>query len=258
MLMVFIMNVTYEQFDNYFETKIGDSAGLVECCQALRYQVYCEEKHYLNSSDYLLEKENDEFDRRSIHALLVHKKTGISVATVRLIVNEAKCASAVLPTERYNILRRKGRDSIWQVSPLVKGEISRLAVSKNFRRRIEEQNNIHGISSSLSFAEKQKEKRHTSQITLGLFRALMNMATESGVTHVYALMEPQLINLLSRSGIKFTPVGAMVDCYGLRQPCMATVEELLNGIKKHDERIWTFITHNGQKVIKTEGAQFAG
>ncbi len=247
------MNITYEHFDNYFKTEIGDSQSLIEKCQVLRYQVFCDEQHIFDSSQYQAEKETDEFDQRSLHALLIHKKTKISVATVRLIVytkttNEA--TEKMLPTERFHILRRKSRDQRWLVSSLVKGEISRLAVSKNFRRRIEEQNNIHGISSNLTFVEKQREKRHCSQITLGLFRALLNMATETGVTHMFALMEPKLINLLSRSGIKFTPVGTMVDCYGLRQPCMATVEELLTGIKKQDERIWSFITHNGAKVIK--------
>ncbi len=255
------MTMSFNQFDNYFETEIGNSARLVEKCQALRYQVFCDEQHIFDSSLYLAEKESDEFDQRSLHALLTHKKTRISVATVRLIINPKSSnvvTEKILPTERFHILRRKSRDQQWQVSSRVKGEISRLAVSKDFRRRIEEKNNAHGISPNLSFTERHREKRHCSQITLGLFKAIMNMATESGVTHVFALMEPQLINLLARSGIKFTPVGAMVDCFGMRQPCMASVEELLDGIKKHDERIWSFITHNGERVLKTTERKHTG
>ena len=83
-------------------------------------------------------------------------------------------------------------------------------------------------------------------ITLGLMNGIVRMSVEHGITEWFAVMEPTLLRLLARFGIYFSPIGPMVNYHGMRQPCYATIENLLGRVRKERIDVWEFITDNGR------------
>jgi len=246
------MNTILEHFEQHFETCISQNDDVVTKAQRLRYQVYCNEHNFLEKSNYHNDTELDEFDGRSVHTLLVHKNSQLPVATVRLILSDSYNPESPFPLESFDILRRYDRDKQWRIPRHALGEISRFGVSKKFRRRLNEIEKAHGITNRLHYEDGQSEKRQYAEITLGLFRAVTQMSFQTGVTHWYAAMEPSLIVLLAKVGIRFRPVGPLVDYHGLRQPCIGVAEEIIEGLFAHDPVIWAFVTDNGRLIPRAE------
>lgn len=232
-------------FNRYFKIVYCQSLALVKDCQHVRYQAYCLEHKFLSPSLYPKEREEDEFDDRSKHVLVRHLRTNLPIATMRLVLANSDDQSQKFPIEYFDVLRRMKRDSQWKVPRNKIGEISRFSVSKSFRKRGDEQNLIHGITPD-TLSSSSESRRHVPIITIGLFKALVEMSSKYGLTHWYALMEPALLRLLSRLGIKFTLVGPIVDYYGKRQPCMAPIEDVVRGVYSFDKELWKFASSEGQ------------
>jgi N-acyl amino acid synthase of PEP-CTERM/exosortase system len=79
-------------------------------------------------------------------------------------------------------------------------------------------------------------------LTLLLMREIVRMSRENGVTDWFAVMEPALLRLLARFGIHFNPVGPQVEYHGLRQPCHAKAEELLQRMRGEEYDVWRFVS----------------
>jgi len=232
-------------FNQHFSMIECRSAATVRRCQRLRYTVLCDEHHYLSPEDYPEHWEADIYDASSVHLLIQHKASNVDIATVRLILYDKENVNKPFPIEKFDILRRLKRDQQWKVDRKSIGEISRFSISKTFRRRAEEVDVIHGITSQV-FSQKEAGRRHIADITLGLFRAIVATSEKQQLEYFYALMEPSLIRLLYRFGIVFNTIGPVVNCYGLRQPCVSKIETILRGLYYHKRETWEFITDNGK------------
>lgn len=233
-------------FNQHFEIIQCRQIDEIKACQRIRYQCYCDEHHFLDSSQYPDKLEHDEFDEHSAHSCIVHSKTQLPIATVRLVLHRQAKKGISFPIEEFEILRRMKRDKKWLAVPKQSiGEISRFAICKEFRRRIEDHENLHGISTN-TFSLPSSDRRCAADITLGLFKAIVTDSNEQQLTHWYAIIEPSLIRLLSRFGIRFCEVGPCVNYHGLRQPCIAYIPNVLKGIYQNNESVWQFITDDGQ------------
>ena len=241
----------WTDFEDYFELLPADSGEHVARSQQLRYQVYCVEHHFLNPNDYPDQREIDQFDDRSVHTVLRHRQSGALVATVRLVLADEAEPDQHFPIERCEMLRRTIRDHDWIVPRHAVGEISRFAVSKEFRRRIKEAPTSHGLSASLAEGPTECPTRRFPFIAVGLFKAVLAMTARQNVTHWYAVMEPSLLRLLEQFGIKFTPIGPLVDFHGLRQPCIAVAEEVLSSLHQQRPEIWEFVTDSGKTTLSS-------
>ncbi|ABA57830.1 hypothetical protein Noc_1334 [Nitrosococcus oceani ATCC 19707] len=82
-------------------------------------------------------------------------------------------------------------------------EVSRFAVSKNFRRRLGEASSPSGISAEWHEAQAREQGRKIPHLCLGLIQALVGNSYKYGVTHWSAVMEPALLRMLKRVGIHF-------------------------------------------------------
>lgn len=238
-----------DEFDGHFQVVPASTDESVIECQRLRYQVFCREHRIFTAQPAADELETDEFDERSVHSLLRHRVTGLPVATVRLVLGERARPADKFPMEVclgehiYTGLtdhHRTGRAKI--------AEISRFAVSKDFRRRAGEARQPHTLERDLDGTASDPGMRHHPYITLGLFKAIVQMSAENNVRYWCAAMEPTLMRLLGRFGIRFIPIGPLVDYYGLRQPCSAAVDDVLAGIRAKRPEIWRFITDDGACV----------
>lgn len=211
-------------YDRYFLVKPASTPALLDAAYALRYQVYCIEHAFESSADQVGERETDRYDAHSVHAVLWHRQTEEVVGCVRLILPTAQEGLSALPIRR--LLGPTERDRIDALPPATTAEISRYAVSKSFRRRTGEEF-YPDVASDLS---PDHARRLAPHMTLGLFRGVATLATAHGVTHLCAAMAPALLRLLERFGLSFERLGAPIEYHGLRQPCIASLEDLGRGL----------------------------
>jgi N-acyl amino acid synthase of PEP-CTERM/exosortase system len=239
-------------FNEHFELVYADTPELKLQVFTLRYQVYVLEtgferedecKSGLDSDGRLIHWEEDEFDARSDHYLIQHRRTGIFAATARLILPDPEDVMAPYPIEVHCQLNDRVSD------PAIRknlGEISRFAVSKHFKRRMGEAGSLTGVSPNFDMYFQEYERRLFPHISLGLFGAVMRMVYAHRITHCYAVMEPALHRLIGRFGVIFNPIGPKVDYHGMRIPCLGTVDEALPSIKNVCVPVWDLITDNGR------------
>src|SRR5438045_6596230 len=73
-------------YREHFEVVRASTPSLLDQAYRLRYQVYCIENPYENPDEHADGREMDIYDDRSIHALLVHRRSGAVAGTVRVIL----------------------------------------------------------------------------------------------------------------------------------------------------------------------------
>lgn len=241
------MTSLYQNFIKYFDIVQADTAELRQRCFALRFQVYCEENDFEDPSQFSDRLETDAYDTRSVHSLIVHRRTGLDAATVRLVLS-AQDETALFPIELH--CRQSFDEVALDINDMPRkkiAEISRFAVSKEFKRRLGEAGTIAGVGPDIqSYFNTQSDQRLIPHITIGLFAALLRMGIQHDVQYVYAVMEPSLIRLLTRLGVEFGKIGGLVDYHGKRQPCFAKVSQMLYSISSRRPDIWQLITNDGE------------
>lgn len=141
----------------------------------LRYKIYCEEKKWLDSSNYLDCLENDEYDKSSIQ-FGAFDVDNILVGSVRLILPENNMA---IPIEKaFEITPNYNQKRL---------EVSRLVIPKDRR----------GYS-----------------ILMGLVRIIYAWAIKNEITHAYTISESDLLNYINRKGYPFKPIKEGKDYFG--------------------------------------------
>lgn len=192
---------------------------------ALRYEVYCLECGYLSPEQFQGGLESDEYDACSAHFTAYNLGNDV-VGTLRLVQPGAHLK---FPFE----LHCKVSEGAKLPPPEECGEISRLVVRKNYRRRAGD--SLSGVSREflsdpapdVMHAEAEAGRRNnTPQILLGLYRAAYRYSLDAGVRYWYAAMEKSLAGTLARFGFLFAPVGPETDYYGPVTPYIADLREL--------------------------------
>ncbi len=228
----------------FITQQISDKEGLTEIYR-LRYRVYVDEWHFEKPENHPGGIETDEFDKNSIHFATRDDGKRI-IGAVRLIFD----SRAGFPIEKYCHLTI-GQDGV----PREKiAEISRLAISKNYRRRTEdryiygpdeERRNFDGFNYTdytnktnrwqaediyrYNLPNKRKfsqEKRVRHEIVVDLYKAVYHESKKLGITHWYAVMAKGLYVLLRKLGITFKPIGEQVDYHGIRTPYLGDIKEI--------------------------------
>lgn len=239
------------KFYEYFELVPATTDMLKREVYKLRFQVYCLETGFERKQDCKVFYENghevyletDTYDCRSDHYLVRHRRSGLYAATVRLVLPDPDNLQAPFPIEEHCVLETP------ITNPAIRrhlAEISRFAVSKEFKRRQDEAGTLAGVGSQPQVYFAPDERRILPHITVGLFAAIMRMTRAHGITHWYAVMEPALLRFLRLFGIRFLPIGPDVDYHGVRRPCLAEVDRVLPMIKKVNLPVWELITDVGR------------
>jgi N-acyl amino acid synthase of PEP-CTERM/exosortase system len=215
-----------------FEGVLADTEPLRNACFRVRHQVYCIERGYFPPADYPSGLETDEHDSHSLHGLLRHRLSGEAVGTVRLVLPRAGGNRGDLPV--YSLVQGAGLDTA-ALPPIGRtAEISRFAISKSFRSH---RALPVGIAGQASDVQVMLSGMALSLMALVVFR----MSTVRPTEYLCAAMEPPLIRLLSRLGMRLHAVGPLIDYHGLRQPCIASVEDVKRGIEVERPDVWRLI-----------------
>ncbi len=175
----------------------------------LRYKVYCEEKGFEKPEDHPGGIEFDDFDRNSRHFLAASEDRVIG--TARLILSSEKD----FPVEKH--CRIETDLSLLDRSRL--GEISRLAVSKEYGRVSKDQDLTFGT-------------RRQQMIVFGLYKIIYVESKKMGFTHWLAVMSDGLHQLLKKIGVVFTPIGPSVNYHGIRTPYLGSIAEIEAGVSR--------------------------
>src|SRR5450432_3544063 len=225
--------------DVYFETRVADSPALLEAAHALRYQVYCLERKFENADEHSAGLEIDQFDDHAIQGVLFHRPTDTAIGTVRIIMPR-NCPEGRLPITQ--LLRQNNIDLAKFVRIDDAVEVSRFAISKEFRRRWSDD---HTVGSGLPLS-RQQMARQANLACLSLIQFLLRQSVEQGVFYWTAVMEGTFLRMLARMGIHFTSIGPVVFHHGFRQPCYCYLPTMLEEMWSEHRDYWNVVTNGGE------------
>jgi N-acyl amino acid synthase of PEP-CTERM/exosortase system len=221
--------------------KIPKDDPLINEVYRLRYKVYCEEWGFEKAADHPWGLETDEYDPYSVHMGAFSQESGQLIGTIRIILN----SELGFPIEKHCLF---DTDLHWLNRDRV-AEISRLAVSKEYRRRAVDNlmyNDGQLAADHREMILKLQEKRKQEfYIIMGLYTCMYLESIKMGLTHWYAVMARGLRILLKRMNIQLLPIGPEVYYHGLRIPYLGVIDEIVN--KVSNEKAEFFLEY--RKVI---------
>ncbi len=203
-------------FSQYFQIKFASTKALRQEAFKIRYGVYAEELGWEPLSD--LGMETDECDDYAFHCLLEHKRTGAYAGCVRLVVPPVSNSSLPLPFEKSCL--QSARKEVIDSTKLPRGsfgEISRLAVLADFRRREKETKApfvLKDVNPKTIYSE--DERRNFPNIAMGLYLAAVSLSEICNHHGMFVMMEPRLNRRLTRFGLPFVQCGDEMDYHGKR------------------------------------------
>jgi N-acyl amino acid synthase of PEP-CTERM/exosortase system len=225
-------NSPLKHLETNFELVSANTQQLTETAFALRYQVYCLEREFEDPGQQEGKLETDEYDRHAVHSLIFHRPKSAAIGTARLILPQARPNS--LPIQQ--LLKQNGLDASDYFPNDRVAEVSRFAISKAFRRQ--------SIESAAS--PDDKRARNSNLPCLGLIQMLLRQSIELGIEYWAAVMEPTLLRMLARMGIRFHPIGPLVTHHGLRQPSYCHLPLMLRNMALTKPDSWAVVTCNGE------------
>ena len=215
---------------SHFNFCIIDDTQYLLDSYALRYDVYCNERHFLTPEGHPSKLEIDAFDDHAIHVGAINLE-GVLVGTLRLVLPSARGFPLFEHCELFNTYTDFANSP-----PPSSAEISRLAVSKSYRRRAND--GLYDLASqedavpSTDNEDEPMHRRHRPEIILGLYKAMYQVSKRRGITHWFAAMEKTLLRLLYRYRFAFNRIGPPVDYYGPVTPYLAEIAHIEAGIRQ--------------------------
>ncbi len=208
----------------HFHKVEKDDSRLIDLYK-LRYKIYCDECGFEKPEDHPGKMEWDEFDDVATHFCAFDRDTKEIIGTARIILYSEK---------NFPIIKHFSldREAITAIDETKVGEISRLAISKDFRRR--------AIDKALYAEEKvdisdrkvynQRRRQFDLALVAGLYRCIYLESRALGLTHWYAVMAKGLYYLLKSRSIIWHPIGPSQDYHGWRRPYVAEISENVKSV----------------------------
>ncbi len=205
---------------------------------ALRYQVYCLEREFLAALDYPDGLEYDDDDVRSAH-FAARNADGVAVGTARLVFNR--------PGQRFPFEQHCPPFTDFACpAPELAVEVSRLAVSKAYRRRAgdtpdgvnEQEIRERPFTAPPGGTEK---RANAPLLVLGLYREMYRYSRAHGIRYWYAAMERSLTRVLAHYGFAFQAIGPESDYYGPVSPYIGDLQSIERDLEhSNPDLLWWF------------------
>ncbi|HBC88785.1 MAG TPA: hypothetical protein DCZ94_17725 [Lentisphaeria bacterium] len=183
----------------------AQDAGELAQAHRIRYQVYCEEKKWLEKADYPSCEEKDGYDPHSV-VFLAFDPDGNAVGTARLIIKDD---SISLPIGLNFKIGRRNFDRCC--------EISRMAVPRKLRR---------------------------GNVAIGLIRMLTRYILDhrDELKHLYISVEERFLLALNLLGLEFVPAGPAAFCCGdVLVPTRLIISELESSLMRNNRSFYNWI-----------------
>lgn len=217
---------------------VATTPKLIQGVHRLRYEVYVDEFHFEKAEDHPQGLEYDEWDPMSLHMAAVDELENV-VGTIRLVLNSPHG----LPTlHAVNPFYQDPHPA----SPRI-AEVSRLAVARQFRRRVEDGfRGVEDLSADAPGARdlrsggggfNSQERRRQFAVILGLFKIMYHVSKRINLADWYMVSEKRLWYLLKRYHILFHPIGPEMEYHGVRIPYLGHISEIENHMLKVNQSL---------------------
>ncbi len=224
-------------FDRYFYICRADSDVLCALAYQVRYQVYCKELEFEDESAFPDKLESDGFDAFSDHFLIFHRGDPDEVVgTVRLVRPQHRGQKLPVVVHCLDAIDSDKID-LDHLYDGRYGELSRLAVKGEYRRRLGESKVpfvVNGSRAHLGFPG-------FPYIAVGLYMAVAAWCHSRGMHAVIVMMEPRLARHLARLGILFEPVGREIVYHGRRAPYTINQDVFFRHIKPPLRELYDYV-----------------
>lgn len=217
-----------ESFQQYFEITPALSQVDKEDVFRIRHEVYCRDLGWEPLRDNGME--TDAYDAQSVHLLMRHRASGMLVGCTRLVLADPAHLQAPLPFEKScaDVLDRSQFDPATLPRDRL-GEISRLAVMREFRQRKGEQ------QSALAMSDEDFEPRGPQSrfpfIPMGLYMGVACVAVRLGIEYNFLLTEPRLASHFARIGLAIEPAGGEIEHRGVRSPWLLRATQVIPNLR---------------------------
>lgn len=209
---------------NRFETVLADTAESRDIHYGIRYQVFCEETGFAESTRFPDLKERDDFDLYATHFIIWDRLERQWVGAMRLVGG----AGAPMPCETIYEKPLEGLESLRERSR----ELSRLCVvakyrqtPKSFRFGLATPDCDPGAPPTpVCFRQEDHE------ILLRLLRASFSWGQANSIDYCYAFVNAAVERAFTRFGIPLTVVGPATEYRGSRIPHRYDVREAEAGL----------------------------
>jgi|GEM_PF-340752 len=232
-------------FDAVFsETPISTPQDIEEAYR-LRYLVYCLDRGFEDVSACPDGRERDQFDDAALHCLLRDRIGKHPLGTVRVVMT-AGAAEGVdsLPLAEY--APEESMDILRNLPGATTGEISRFAILRSARDVLRQAAKAAEARFGGAPGETlQRFERLLPYMALGLFRGIIRVSMQRGMTHWCLAAEPSLLRRLRSLGLHFQLAGPLVEHRGLRQICFAEITTLLARTEIERPEVWDVLTVGG-------------
>jgi N-acyl amino acid synthase of PEP-CTERM/exosortase system len=241
-----------DSYNEYFYIVHANTENLRKFAYHIRYQVYCKEFKYEQEDNCPYQLEQDEYDAHSMHCVLVHKPSGLAAGCSRLIKPVRRKPSLLLPFELCcSKAVDKRKFDLTTVDRSDFGEVSRLAVLSEFRRRKSDE------KKPISFPDQKKlvdsGRDNFPLISVSLSLGMAAMVLNSDVKYAFAMMEPRLTRMLRRFGIVFNQIGDVVNYHGQRGPFVIARENILLNLSPKIRPLMSVIDEELKTTCEKEG-----
>ena len=162
----------------------------------LRYQIYCIEKGYEQSSKFKDGLETDEYDESAAHFLIRHKANHEWVGTFRLIIDKF----GNLPICQHAHIEHAHRVSTQKTVV----EFSRLAILRSFQKLNGKTADVIGHSESC--------------LVFNAISAGIEYSRRLGAHRIYFFCKPSLTKMVRKMGFKYSQIGDKTQFRGVRFP----------------------------------------
>jgi N-acyl amino acid synthase of PEP-CTERM/exosortase system len=212
-----------------FETQLARNETQVRVAQRLRYLAYCEQRGYLDAACYPERRESDAYDARSVHALMIARTTRRPLGAARLILPPES-----FPVEKLIAPRLFERLPGFERARTA--EISRLCMVRGLPEAL-------GIGSAAMRGWTADDPlRHVLRHAVaGVLRGIVTLSLEHGIERWCAMMSRPMLRRLAHLGIRFDEIGAPIRHFGIKQPVMASVEDVASGMRKQRPDVWELV-----------------
>ncbi len=214
------MNELSSVYDHALLAQLADNPASQKLAFQLRHQVYCKERGFEPDDRFPQGLERDEHDERALHVLVRNRRCGAPLGVSRVVLDDPD-VRVRLPVETHGCASVAERLNRLRVMENVHvAEISRFAVTRNV-------NHVLGA----------KENVGSVHVSMGVVAMILAQSWCHGVTHWVGLLDASLPRFLRRLGIGCQPVGSVIEFRGKRQPMLADLQDVWQGVARRNPEL---------------------
>ncbi|MDX1812908.1 MAG: PEP-CTERM/exosortase system-associated acyltransferase [Gammaproteobacteria bacterium] len=229
-------------FDEKYQILRADTEEAQRLHYRLRCEIYCVDRSFESSNNFPTGEEVDEADERALHFIIIEKASQEWIGVFRVVLPDHE----KLPIEQYCVMDSKLIKSLPRDKT---AEISRLGIARRFTQRTPEHENESELAQTKYVIKNLKE------VTLGIWRALVQLSEERGIEDYLFFITPALARVLLGLHAPLLRAGLPCEHRGTRHPYLLNLEKDAERIKHLPRKEMEFIRSRPGYFLYSENAE---